>query len=644
MLRWPALMLLAFALRLYSLQSPPLAWDEGWSVALSQLPLGEVAYLTAADVHPPGYYLLLRGWLALGHSEFVTRYLSLLVGTLAVPLAYQAARAWLGRRDRRAETVGWLAAAYVAVAPLLVYYSQVARMYALCVVGVLLAVWGLLRSLDPERPASLPALLGWALGALVALYSFYYSALALAGLGLYALVRSRPLWGTAEGRRGLLRVGLATAAIALAYLPWLVYAVGPVTERVAERTEGTVRFAHLGDLLGAGLYAVVFAYGPGWPAVWVVGLVVLAGVLVGTREQGIGIRDQSSIVNRQSSILNPYSLILLPLLAVSLTLVGVALGTQAHMFAARYTIAAGPFLGLALAYAVAALGARSRALGLAAGLLALSMALWPLGGGQVYAKGLERSGDFDPAADAQALRAAGARADDVVVFNLLSLAGAYDVYRRPGDPPWTYAQRWDPVTEAWPRAEARLQQATATPRRVWSLLYKGSVAGNAQLKDWLDGHLYPVRAEWRGDTLLSLYLPGGEGRADAALNAAWPVGITLVEAQYPPALASTEGVTVDLKWQAAADLDRDYTVFVHLYAPDGRLVAQHDGPPRGGSRPTSRWTPGKAVTDYHGLLLPPEFSGVLRLRVGLYDPATGQRLRLADGRDMVEVGLVSVEQ
>ncbi|MCW5851605.1 MAG: glycosyltransferase family 39 protein [Anaerolineae bacterium] len=637
-LRWLALVLLAFALRVYSLQSPPLAWDEGWSVALSQLPFSDLAYLTAADVHPPGYYLLLRGWLALGHSEFVIRYLSLLIGVLAVPLAYQAARAWLGRRDGWAEGVGLLAAGYVAVAPLLVYYSQVARMYALCVSGVLLAVWGLLRSLDVERPAQWSALFGWAVGALVALYSFYYSALALVGLALYALWQARSLWPTAAGRRGLTRLALATAAIAVVYVPWLVYAVGPVTERVADRTEGAVTVAHLGDLLGAGLYALVFAYGPGWPAVWAVALVVLAGAVVGLskKEKGIGMRDGSSI-------LNPYPLILLPFLAVALTLVGVALGTQAHMFAARYTIAASPFIALSLAYAVVALGARARRLGVAAGLLVLGLAVWPLWAGQVYAKGLERSGDFEPWADARALRAAGARADDVVVFNLLSLAGAYDVYRQPGDPPWTYAQRWDPVTEAWPRAEARLQQATASPWRVWSLLYKGSVGGNAQLKEWLDGHLYPVRAEWRGDTLTALYLRGGEPRADVSLDAAWPEGITLTEAHYPASASPTDGITIDLKWQAARELDRDYTVFVHLYDASGRLVAQHDSPPRGGSRPTSRWSSGKPVTDYHGLLLPPGSSGVLSLRVGLYDPATDQRLRLTDGRDMVEMGQIMVQ-
>lgn len=207
-----ALVLLAFAVRAFQLHTPTLAWDEGWSVALSQLPLGDLFNITAYDVHPPGYYLLLRGWLVLGRPEYVLRYLSLIAGVVSVPLAYQAGRVWL-RRGPHAELVGLLAAAYVALAPLLIYYSQVARMYALCVVGVLLAVWGLLDSLDPARPARTVALLGWIVGALLALYSFYYSALALAALVIYAVLVALPLGRSDAGRRALRRVVLASVAI-----------------------------------------------------------------------------------------------------------------------------------------------------------------------------------------------------------------------------------------------------------------------------------------------------------------------------------------------------------------------------------------------------------------------------------------------
>ncbi len=59
---------------------------------------------------------------------------------------------------------------------------------------------------------------------------------------------------------------------------------------------------------------------------------------------------------------------------------------------------------------------------------------------------------------------------------------------------------------------------------------------------------------------------------------------------------------VTLAWQAEADMDRDYTGFVHLTGPDGRLVAQLDRPPAG--YPTSDWQPGEIVVDRYAVPLP----------------------------------------
>ena len=91
-----------------------------------------------------------------------------------------------------------------------------------------------------------------------------------------------------------------------------------------------------------------------------------------------------------------------------------------------------------------------------------------------------------------------------------------------------------------------------------------------------------------------------------------------------------------LRWSTERYLDADYTVFVHLVAADdpARIVAQDDAPPLGGRWPTSLWLPGRTVDDVHVVSLPADLApGRYALRVGLYDPATGERLRLADGRD-----------
>ncbi|MFQ6059308.1 MAG: hypothetical protein ACE5MB_10580, partial [Anaerolineae bacterium] len=88
------LLLLAFALRLHQLGTPPLRWDEGWSLGLGSLGWGEINRITALDVHPPLYYDLLKVWLSLGKTEFLTRFLSVLFGTLTIPLAYAVGSAW----------------------------------------------------------------------------------------------------------------------------------------------------------------------------------------------------------------------------------------------------------------------------------------------------------------------------------------------------------------------------------------------------------------------------------------------------------------------------------------------------------------------------------------------------------------------
>lgn len=101
----------------------------------------------------------------------------------------------------------------------------------------------------------------------------------------------------------------------------------------------------------------------------------------------------------------------------------------------------------------------------------------------------------------------------------------------------------------------------------------------------------------------------------------------------------TLGVT--LNWQALEPAERDYTVFVHLLDADGQLVAQHDGMPRDGGRPTTDWDAGETIVDTHFVLLPPGLSeGDYRLRAGWYDGQTGERVLMSSGADSLELPFV----
>jgi hypothetical protein len=113
--------------------------------------------------------------------------------------------------------------------------------------------------------------------------------------------------------------------------------------------------------------------------------------------------------------------------------------------------------------------------------------------------------------------------------------------------------------------------------------------------------------------------------------------IRLIGFDPPPATVDpARPVAMTLYWQAVAgDIPTGYTVFVHLLADDGRLIAQSDAVPAGGARPTNEWLMGEYVADTHELAWRETgYSGPARLAVGLYDPLTGVRLPTADGGDL----------
>lgn len=103
---------------------------------------------------------------------------------------------------------------------------------------------------------------------------------------------------------------------------------------------------------------------------------------------------------------------------------------------------------------------------------------------------------------------------------------------------------------------------------------------------------------------------------------------------------------VVLLWQADTPPRFDLTVFIHLLAGDGRLVAQSDAFPTWLTpAPTSRWPAGQPQLDGHRLSLPADLPpGLYSLEVGLYRSGTLERQALVDGRSTFPLGQVRVEE
>ncbi len=239
-------LLLAFCLRILRLDFQPLWWDEGYSVWFATHSLGQMAALTAEDIHPPLYYVLLHGWTWLfGTGPVALRLLSVVFGALAVPAIYLAGRQLTG--SRRAAL---LAAGLLAINPLHVFYSQEIRMYglvALLSTGVIVAAWRVMMD-DAQstmhnvtRPstfhithrtsysAHLTLYIPYILFTTLALYTQYYTAFLPIGLTLYAA------WRWRRDLRALARWLAGQAMVAMLYLPWIFYATPKLIPYISQK-------------------------------------------------------------------------------------------------------------------------------------------------------------------------------------------------------------------------------------------------------------------------------------------------------------------------------------------------------------------------------------------------------------------------
>jgi uncharacterized membrane protein len=130
---------------------------------------------------PPLYYALAWAWTQVfGNGEVGLRSLSALAGVATVPVAY-----WLGA-ELRDQRTGIAAAALVATNPMLLWYSQEARGYALLVLLTSVALLYFVRALDRGRRRDFRF---WGLASALALATHYFAVFPIAVEALWLLRR-----------------------------------------------------------------------------------------------------------------------------------------------------------------------------------------------------------------------------------------------------------------------------------------------------------------------------------------------------------------------------------------------------------------------------------------------------------------------
>lgn len=272
---------IAFGLRLLALADASIWWDEGWSVCLARQGLGEIARVTAADVHPPLYYWLLHLWRAFaGDSEFAVRFPSAALGTLTLVALWYLGQLLLPERP-------WVVVAgtlLLAASRFAIWWSQETRMYML---GGLLATLSLTGAVRLRWRPSWRVAVGYILVTWAALWTLYLLVFLLVIEGLYWLwtLREQSEW-RARGRL-VLRWAALQAAVLAGWAPWLLYALPRVrTGSVAAPFDPGLYLRLYATLLSLGISTNVAQYS--LPVAAVMGLVLVGLITLLLRARATG--------------------------------------------------------------------------------------------------------------------------------------------------------------------------------------------------------------------------------------------------------------------------------------------------------------------------------------------------------------------
>jgi uncharacterized membrane protein len=268
------ILLLAVITRFYHLGYESLWLDEAITFARSSLDLEQLSDNAIKRYHNPTYFILIRGAMLFGDSEFVLRFPSAISGILKTAVVCGIGTLVGGRR------VGLLSALLIVLMPAQLRYDQEARMYGILGLTNSLVILSLVFCLKNPELASRSLLSRninlkwyedsrkvWALYGSASIVSLYLHNTSIFFVLACSLASLTGCFNSST-RRGFLRNwAIIHTFVALSFLPWLptlLYQNDHMQQKgwwaVAPDTASTI--STLGDLYGIGsknpIISVVF--------------------------------------------------------------------------------------------------------------------------------------------------------------------------------------------------------------------------------------------------------------------------------------------------------------------------------------------------------------------------------------------------
>ncbi len=613
--------LLAFVLRVYHLDTQSYWIDEGWTLHYAALTPAQLWHtLQTTRVVPPLYHFLTLYWSALaGNGEYAMRFLSVLCGTLSVPLTMRFGRA-LG--DAR---LGLIAALLIAVSPYQIWHSQDARNYTMLTAAALVSMWSFM-TLWQGRWGWRWQLL-YVLGTEWALLTHYHALILIGVQGLFLLVTwlLRPA-GIFGCRQLYLRWGaLLLITIGLFGL-WLYFGMGALKDYYNWIPQPTLWETYVRSALAYSVGELVPTPLSVWLSLTFV-VLFLCGIVYAAR------RSWRNWHGR-------HMLALVIIYTLAPNLVAWLYGeVRTPVYLERYLIPVQ--IGYLLAVAMGLLAIRDgvhstleqaklrwgSAIAASVGTLFLSILLG-ISGWALYHH------YFDPAYAKPDWRTIAYTIEDYALPRdavLITGAGSemvFDHYYK-GDLP-VYTEFNNPSLSV-DSALQRLAEIAAQHRRIWYMPYGLPI--DQVLEGWLASHTYPAWQSWLGRQRMALYVTEAAfGMIERSLDIAFEespgryLELLRIAAPAQP-IAAGDAAPFTLTWRVTDHLAYDYRVSVRLINSHGERYVQADWPPLAAGGGTSAWQPGQSVGDRRALWLPVDIPpGHYQVQLVVYQPESGQQL------------------
>jgi hypothetical protein len=590
---------LGFGFRVQELSFQPLWGDEGWSFYLANQPLGQLLNLTALDIHPPLYYIFLKVWLFLtGPGAEEARFLSVIAGTLLIPVVGLLGRRWFNR------LAGIMSAAVTALAPLAIYYSQEVRMYGWVTLLGAMSVYFCLKNealaqAQSPQPARRPVQMAYILSTTAALYTHYYAIFILLFQGLYLLLRHRHTF---------FRYYLSPFVVTgLLYLPWVIY-TGTRLINYIENKRNVEGYLPLDPVRFVGDHLVAFSLGHlsaelqdygGWSTLPFV-LIASLGLVVALLWQPPGSQTEGD-KRRHFFLLYLY-------LAVPLFL-GYLIN-QFYPFTPRFyertLLLAAPAYWLLLGAGLAWLAKRQPLL--TGAIASLMLVLLGVSLFSFYKINRYPDEDYRPL-----LREIAARAtpEDTLLASYQWQMGFYQAYLPPPRPNLFivpgWGKDWSAAAGGQPRLIEDLETIFARSPRLWFPAYQASGhIWEDEAEEAITELGYPALLQWYSPQTKLIVAGAAQSPLRQGEAANFDQRLSLLEATIGGETyqAGRDIIPIRLLWRKEESLGSEHWVSLRLVDEKGYTWASRDSYPQAGQRFFTDIKPGETLEDRHGLLTP----------------------------------------